>query len=345
VTAASSDDEDLKPADSAAERSDLGFGRVVAQQVRGRFLNRDGAPNSFKYGLGSQYTERFYLRALHAAWFSFFSWMLGALLLINGCFALAYTALGASALHGADSMGLSDPFLRAFAFSVGVFTTTGTGVMYAVGTTANWLQILESFLGPITLVGCAGLLIARLTRPKMVLRFSDSAIIAPYEEGRAVMFRMVNAQPGELSEVQCRINLVWFEETDGVRERNFHQLKLERDSVEFFTLHWTVVHPITADSPLRGMTPASLAAAQAEFLIQVTAHEETFSTRVITRTSYTWEELRWDVKFASIFASGPDGVLAIDVERLARTEPLPEGATSRPAPLEQVGPHAPHAKP
>jgi len=50
--------------------------------------------------------------------------------------------------------------------------------------------------------------------------------------------------------------------------------------------------------------------------------------------SYIWDEVRWDVKFASIFANGPDGVIAIDVERLSRTERLDDGATRNPAALE-----------
>ncbi len=57
-------------------------------------------------------------------------------------------------------------------------------------------------------------------------------------------------------------------------------------------------------------------------------------TRVTTRTSYIWDEVRWDVKFASIFANGPDGVIAIDVERLSRTERLEDGATRLPAGIE-----------
>jgi inward rectifier potassium channel len=318
-----------------AEPSDLGFGRVVAQAVRGRFLNRDGKPNSVKYGLGSQRLALTYLAALDATWVAFFGWMMGSLLLMNGCFALAYLALGDGALRGTEDMGLTDPFLRAFTFSVGVFTTTGTGVMHAFGPTANWLANLESFIGPITLVLAFGLLIARLTRPRMRIGFSESAIIAPYEGGRGVMFRIVNLKPGELSDVQVRVNLVQFENFDGVRERNFHELALERNSVEFFTLHWTVVHPITADSPLAGATPESLADSQAEFLVFVSGHEQTFSTRVTTRSSYTWEELRWDVKFASIFAHGPNGIMAIDVDRLSRTERLDEGATRTPAALER----------
>ena len=319
------------------ETSDLGFGRVVAQTVRGRFLNRNGKPNSKKYGLGAQRAARFYLASLEATWPAFVGWMLGALLLMNGCFALAYIAIGDGALRGTDALGLADPFLRAFTFSVGRFTTTGTGAMVAYGSTANWLANLESFVGPTALVVGFGLLIARLTRPRMRLAFSDSAIIAPYEGGRGLMFRIVNLQPGELSDVQARVNLAWFEEINGVRERNFHELALERSSVEFFTLHWTIVHPITRESPLAGITPEALAASQAEFLIVVSALEETFSTRVSARSSYVWDEIRWDVKFASIFANGPEGVIAIDVERLSRTEPLDEGATRTPAELELSG--------
>lgn len=314
--------------------ADLGFGAVVAQAVRGRFLNRDGRPNSKKYGVGAQRLARVYLASLDTTWTSFFIWMLGVLLLINGTFALAYLSLGDGALRGTEEMGLSDPFLQAFTFSVGIFTTTGTGMLHAYGTTANWLANLESFFGPITLVIAFGLLIARLTRPRMRIGFSESAIIAPYQGGRALMFRTVNLSPGELSDVQARVSLARFETIDGVRVRNFHQLVLERNSVEFFTLHWTVVHPITAESPLAGITPESLADSQAELLIFVNALEETFSTRVSTRSSYLWDEIRWDVKFASIFANGPDGIIAIDVDRLSRTERLDEGSTRNPAALE-----------
>lgn len=334
MTAPTSDDKHSPP--PTTEPGDLGFGRVVAQAVRGRFLNRDGRPNSKKYGLGAQRVARFYLAALEAGWPAFFAWMFGILLLINGFFALGYVALGNGALRGSELLGLEDPFLRAFAFSVEVFTTTGTGVMHPFGATANWLAIFESFVGPITLVIAFGLLIARLTRPRMRLGFSDSAVVAPYEGGRGLMFRLVNLQPGELSDVQVRLNLARFEDFDGVRERNFHELALERNSVELFTLHWTVVHPITADSPLAGVTPESLADSQAEFLIYVSALEQTFSTRVSARSSYLWDEVRWDVKFASIFTSGPEGIIAIDVERLSRTERLPDGATRAPAALEAV---------
>jgi inward rectifier potassium channel len=316
------------------EQSDLGFGRVLTQQAHGRFLGRDGVSRTHKYGLGTQYAARFYLNALSAGWPAFLGWLVGSMLLINGVFALAYVALGENALQGEAASGVADPFLRALSFSVGVFTTNGTGAMHPVGPTAHWLVVIESFLGPLSLLGAGGLLVARLTRPRMRLRFSESAVVAPYDDGRGLMFRLVNVQPGQLTDVKASVTLIRYEQVDGIRERRFHPLELEREGVEYFPLHWTVVHPITPDSPLAGVTPETLRASEAEVLILVSAHEETFSTRVTARASYSWEEVRWDAKFASVFISGPDGAVAIDVERLDRTERLAEGSTSAPAALE-----------
>jgi inward rectifier potassium channel len=328
-----------QPVDSEKPaKADLGLGRVVANSVRGRFINPDGSPSSHKFGLGAQRSERFYLAALNARWPQFLGWLVGGLLLLNGIFALAFRSLGPGALAGAEALGMNDPFLRALAFSVGVFTTAGLGDVHAVGETANWLVIIESIVGVVFLITAAGLIIARLTRPRMRIEFSESAIVAPYQEGRGLMFRIVNARPGELSDVQVRVMLILFETVDGKRERDFHSLELERDSVELFNLHWTVVHPITASSPLRDITPDRLREAEAEIVISINAHEDTFSTRVRQRASYRWDEVRWDVKFASIFTNAADGVIAIDVERLSRTEPVEQGTTSRPAEIESGSP-------
>lgn len=325
-------DDDLTLPEPAEE--DLGLGKVAAQRIRGRFLGKDGQPTSRKYGLGTQYIERAYLHALGLSWGAFLGWSVGALFLLNGVFALAYQALGSGAIAGSEGLGLDDPFLRALVFSVGVFTTSGVGSMHPVGSTANWIYLLESFAGPLVLVIVAGLLIARLTRPRTRITFSESLVIAPYEGGRGAMFRMVNMRRSELTDVQVRLAVSMFVTVNGERYRDFFRLELEREVVEFFTLHWTIVHPITASSPLRGMTPEQLAAAEAEFLILVTAHEETFSTRVMARTSYLYNEVAWDAKFDSIFVNAEEGSIAIDVERLSLLERLPEGSTATPAALE-----------
>ena len=62
--------------------NDLGFGRVAAQQVRGRFLSRDGSPRGRKYGLGAQRWEHLYRRALDVSWGAFVTWVTGLALLV-----------------------------------------------------------------------------------------------------------------------------------------------------------------------------------------------------------------------------------------------------------------------
>ncbi|MEP7325424.1 MAG: transporter [Gemmatimonadota bacterium] len=312
---------------------DLGFGGVVVERSRGRFLSRDGTPSARKYGLGRQFWSRALLHALQMPWSRFLVWTVGLLLLVNGVFALGYLALD-SGLAGMDALRVGDPFLAALYYSVGVFTTLGTRPLYPAGDTATWLTVFEAVLGLLSIIALIGIMLAKTTRPRATIRFSESAAIAPYRDGRGFMFRLVNLSPAELFEVSARVILAWFEEVDGTRTRRFHQLDLERDSVEFFTLHWTVVHPITRDSPLAGVTPEKLRNGEAEFLIQIGALDSTFSARVVSRTSYVWEEVRWDAKFADIFVDSPDGIVTIDVDRLDRLDRLPEGATRNPSPSE-----------
>lgn len=312
---------------------DLGFGGVVIQRARGRFLHRDGTPSARKYGLGRQFWSRIFLHALAMPWPRFLIWSIGLVLLVNGVFALGYMTLSPG-LTGTEVLNVGDPFLAALYYSVGVFTSLGTGPVVPVGDTATWLTVFEAVLGILSIVALVGIMLARMTRPRANIRFSESAVIAPYQGGRGFMFRLVNLSPAELFEVSAQVNLAWFEERDGKRERRFHLLDLERSSVEFFTLHWTVVHPIDQKSPLAGVTPEKLRDGEAEFLIHIAGLDSTFSARVVSRTSYIWEEVRWDARFADIFVESPDGVVTIDVERLDRLDRLAEGTTRIPAPSE-----------
>ncbi len=311
--------------------NDLGFGKVVLQRVRGRFLNKDGTPNSRKYGLGGQTWSRLYLRALTASWPEFMIWGIGLTLLVSGVFAIGYRSLGPTALAGTEQLGLTDPFFIALAYSVEILTGVGAGPVSAVGSTAVWLTMFESITGLVGLVLGGGLTLARLSRPRAKIRFSERAVVAPYRGGRGLMFRLANVELSEVSDAEVRVSLSWFERVGDTRERRFHQLALERTRIEFFTLHWTVVHPIDKDSPLARVTPEELREGKAELLVLVTAHEETFSTRVTARTSYLYDEVAWDAKFADAFIDSPDGVVTIDLDRLDRLDRLVEGSTSTPA--------------
>src|SRR6478735_8138242 len=315
--------------------NDLGFGKVVTEQAEGRLVNKDGTPNTRKYGQGPQSWQRLYLRTLGATWPVFIGWTLGLILLVAGVFAIGYRSLGPAALSGIDRLGLTDPFFAAFAYSVAILTGVGAGPVVAVGSSAQWLTILESLAGLVALALGGGLTLARLSRPRAKIQFSRRAVIAPYHGGRALMFRCINADVGEIGDVEVRVSLAYWEGSGPTRIRRFHGLGLERHRVEFFSLNWTVVHPIDKDSPLAGMNAADLRAAELELLVLATAHEETFSTRIIAHTSYYDDEITWDGKFADMYVDAPDHVITVDIGRLDRIERLEEGATATPPPGEK----------
>ena len=143
--------------------------------------------------------------------------------------------------------------------------------------------------------------------------FSSHAVVAPYQGMTALEFRVANARSNELIEVSAKVIVSRFEQVDGVHTRRYYPLKLERDGVVFLPLTWTVVHPIEEDSILYGETADSLRDSNAEILVLLKAFDETFSTIVQTRTSYTFDDVVWGARFANAF-------MADAAERFAVTE-------------------------
>ncbi|HEX7809168.1 MAG TPA: potassium transporter, partial [Thermoanaerobaculia bacterium] len=106
---------------------------------------------------------------------------------------------------------------------------------------------------------------------------------------------------------------------DGVTnsDREFINLPLERDSVVFFPLSWTIVHPIDDASPLAQWTGEDLVECDAEFLILLNGFDETSSQTVHSRSSYKAAEIVWGARFANMFnPPAEDGTVSVDIRRL-----------------------------
>lgn len=294
---------------------DLGFGSVVAQQSRKRLLNRDGSFNVLREGLSPITSLSLYHALLTMSWPRFLGLIVLFYMVLNGGFAAAYLACGPGALNGAVGTTPAERFLESFFFSVQTFATIGYGVLSPKSLAAHILVTLESLVGLLGFALATGILFARFSRPSARILFSDVALIAPYRGITAFEFRLANARSNELVQVEARVTLSRFKPTGSGRD--FIPLKLERESVLFFPLAWTVVHPIDETSPLYGLGPGDLAASGAEFLIFLTAFDETFSQTVHTRSSYVAEDVIWGASFESVFNPQQDnGVVSIDIGRL-----------------------------
>ena len=171
-------------------------------------------------------------------------------------------------------------------FSVQTLATIGYGKLVPNTRAANMLVAIEALVGLLGFAIVSGLLFARFTRPTARISFSRNAVIAPYEDGWALMFRLANLRNHNLTDVHAVVSFARWIDENGRRRRRFDQLALERDAIIFMPLHWVVVHPITDASPLRGLTPETLAGAEPEVVCLISAADETFAQIVHAKTSY-----------------------------------------------------------
>jgi inward rectifier potassium channel len=303
--------------------SDLGFGRVVSSQRELRLLNRDGSFNVQRRGRGLR-SFLAYSNLVSTTWSRFFLFVAVVYLTLNGCFALLYDACGTGGLVNTLDTGIYSPFLKAFFFSIHTSATIGYGSTVPVGLATNILVALESVVSLLGLAVVTGLVFARFSRPVADILFSQKAVMSWIGNLRAFQFRIINTRNNQIIDLHVRLLVSRFEtNASGAAVRRYYPLNLERESVVFFPLSWTIVHIIDKDSPLYGVTQDELCASGAEFLILLTGMDETFSQVVNTRSSYRANEIIWDAKFTDIFVYDPEGRMAgIDMKRFHDTAPF-----------------------
>ena len=303
------------------EERDLGFGSIVSGQSRQRLLNPDGSFNVRRSGLPFLSSLNLFHFFLEMKWRTFLSLLLGIYFVSNVVFGLAYAAFGEMALVDTSADPTQSLFVRGFFFSVQTFATIGYGTIHPVGIVPNLLVTVESYYSLLVNALITGLVFARFARPTARLIYSDIAVVAPYRDITGLMFRLVNGRHNQLIEVTAQVMFSRLVVENGRPVRRFDLLELERRKVSFFPLAWTVVHPITPDSPLAGLTHEDLVQADAEILILMSAIDETFAQVVHTRTSYKPSQIRFGHKFASIYREVPEGEpISIDVRRLSSVE-------------------------
>ena len=240
----------------------------------------------------------------------------------NAVFAFVYLACGPGALEGPEDygLGMSAHFLKAFFFSVQTLATIGYGRIAPIGITANLVVAVESVVGLVTFALITGIAFARFSRPRPRISFSEKALIAPYQGISAFMFRLVNVKDSELFDVEAEVAMAHL--VPEANTRLFDTLPLERPSITLFPLSWTIVHPIDESSPMYGWTEERLRLSEAEFLVRLTAFDETTGQTVHVRTSYKWDEVAWGAKFLNIIDRGQaDGIIRVDVQRVSEYEP------------------------
>ena len=304
--------------------NDTGFGSN-ANSYGGRFINKDGTFNLRREG--SSYFNRFsvYQRMLNLPRWKFIGVILIFYFVINLLFSVSYLLIGPDQLQGMLATTPWARFKEVFYFSTQTFTTVGYGRINPLGDGANLLSSLEALTGFLSFAIATGLIYGRFAKPKSYLAFSEKALISPYQDKTALMFRFVTYKDNHtLTNVEIKVNIALRVEENGKPTYNFYDLALERYKVDNLPMNWTVVHAIDENSPIYGFAPDDMAASDAELYVLITAFDEVYSSVVLQRTSYTYQEMKFNAKFVPMYRESEDGMTTVlELHKLNEMRELP----------------------
>ena len=303
-----------------AKKSDPGLGTKYNSEVK-RIINPNGDYNVVRRGALRGFRDLYKYLIDLSPWM-FMLYALLYYLIINSFFAVLYLISGIDGISGIT--GDIPDFFEAFFFSVQTFTSVGYGTMSPMSFGTNLIGALESFAGLMSIALITGLLYGRFSKPRAKLAFSKNILLSPFQDGNAMMFKMVNKRDSTLLSTEVKVILFMDRGGDDANQFNkeFHRLTLELEHIHFFPLSWTVVHAITEDSPFKGLTVADLKRRNAEVLILVEAFDETHGQIVKEKKGYGGDEWLEGYKFDRNFRAGKNGELELFINELDNVVPL-----------------------
>lgn len=299
--------------------SELGFGRKMLTD--GRMMNADGSFNVERETMGIWDNTYHYLITM--SWGNFFLLALCCYVLINSIFAVLYCIIGIEHLGGVTPGGLFHNFINAYFFSSQTLTTVGYGHISPDGLPAGIMASLESFAGLLAFALVSGLMYGRFSRPQAKIVFSENMLIAPYNSGQALMFRMGHASKSELIETEVQVLIAMNQRDEsGDMARNYYPLQLEINKISFFSLSWTLVHALDEKSPIFGFSEQDILDANAEVMVLVKGLDDTNQQMVHARRSYTTHEFIWNARFGPIIGRNNKGRARVFMGNVGKFEML-----------------------
>src|SRR5690348_8043591 len=289
------------------QNNDTGFASNT-DATGGRFINKDGSYNLVKEGMS--FIKRFSLfqDMLNLPLGKFIAVIFIFYFVVNIFFTGIYLLAGTNQFDGLPAGNEWNTARQVFYFSTQTLTTVGYGHVSPVGDVVNIVAAIEALTGFISLAIATGLIYGRFSKPRSYLIFSHHALISPYRDGAAIMFRFAAYKDKHsLTDVEIRVNtgLAVLENDKPVYK--YFSLELERTRVESMPMSWTVVHPINDNSPFKGFTEEDMKNADVELYVMLRGFDDVFSNFVQQRTSYTYSEILFNRKWVPMYRESDDG--------------------------------------
>lgn len=294
----------------AKSQDNTGFGNN-SQSYGGRFITKNGNANVRKTGIGFLEGISWYHTMITIPRWKFMFIVILFYFVLNSFFASLYFFIGVEHLKGVEASSKLEEFGQAFFFSVQTSTTVGYGHISPSGFITSLIASIEALFGLLTFAIATGLFYGRFSKPNAHIKFSENAIIAPYQDGKALMLRLCPYKNATLSDAEAKMTLGLHVEENGKKVNKFYFLDLELEKINALTLSWTLVHPINEKSPLYQFTEDDFNFINGEVIVSIKAFDDLFSTNVIKRTSYTFNEIVYGAKFIPMFSRNFDDTKTI----------------------------------
>ena len=270
-------------------------------------------------GVGRQWLGDLYPRLLTASWPAILLLLVAGYVLTNAIFAGLYLA-------GGDCINATEPgsLLQAFSFAVQTLSGIGYGAMHPTTPYAYVVSDVQAFVGLIGLALATGLMFARFSRPTSRIAFSDGMLVRQRDGVPFLVFRMANERGNQLVEATVTVVALIEERTaEGERMRRLHDLALVRSSSPMFTMSWTVLHPLDADSPVHGLARGERPPALIGVIVNVMGVDGTMNQTVHKQRVYPVDAIHFGRRFVDMVEIGADGQYTLHYGLLGETEPDP----------------------
>ena len=249
-----------------------------------------------------------YFYFMESSWIKLISLIFLLYLVSNIIFAFLYS-LDPSGLSAINDLRFIDYFF----FSVQTMSTIGYGAMSPISFYSNLIVTIEAAFGLIGVAIFTGVVFSKISRPYAKILFSKKMVYSLYDGQKCLAFRLGNTRGNEFVEAKVNVSaLVDSETKEGKEFRRILNLPLVRDYSPFFSLTWTVFHPVDKDSPLFdcGVHSKKIKG----IVVTVSGHDGTYSNTVYSRYVYYTKDIIDDKYFVDIMDELDDGTMIIDYE-------------------------------
>jgi inward rectifier potassium channel len=240
---------------------------------------------------------------------------------VNVLYALAFLVVGGIA-------NATGSFSDAFFFSVQTMGTIGYGAMYPQSMAANVLVTSEAVVGLLVTALATGLVFQRFSQPRAYVVFSSRLVISEVDGVPTLMGRLGNDRNDLIVNAEMHLDIVRTVKTkEGHLLYRSAELKLVRHRATSLSRTWSVMHVITPDSPLYGLTPEQAVTDELAATLSVFGTDEVTHQTVHAHERYDTPYIIFGARPVDTLSPLPDGKLQLDLSKFDEIEPTQKSDT------------------